>query len=706
MTTFQPPFRIGVDVGGTFTDAVVVSAAGEARACKTSSNPADPAASVLDALAAAAAGIGIEISDLLRNTRVLVHGSTIGVNTILEKKGARVGLLTTFGHRDSLEIRRGIRRDVWNYREPSPEVLVPRYLRRPVRGRINALGEELIPLEEADLAPAIELFQRENVDSIAICFLHSYRNPAHEHRARDLIAKLWPRERISCSADVAPILGEYERASTTVLNAYVAPRVVPYLQALQEKLTALGLPTELLLMQSNGGAISISEIADRPIHLALSGPAAGVGALQYFGSDSGSKRLVAIEIGGTSCDVTLAVDGAVAMTDQINIDDYHINLPAIQIHTVGAGGGTMAHVDAAGLLHAGPQGAGARPGPAAYGLGGTAPTVTDAQLVLGRLRPGALASGAIDLALEPARAAIEKIVARPLGLSVEAAAAGIIRLVEQNVRNAVERVCAEHGHNPRRFTLVTVGGAGPMHGAAVARSLGCEAVYVPRLAGVFCAFGMCNTDLRHDYQRPWLAELDATADQAAIVSGFNELASEGQAVLLREGFEREAIGVFRAMDLRYVGQQWTIPVKTPVISESLIRAAFEVEHQRLYGYSQPGGRIEIVNLRVTVTGPISGIAVDSPASVDAAPTPSDRRLVWIDEAHGQVETPVFDGGRLRPGQRIVGPAIIDEATTTILVGVADRLSVTPGNNYLLKLAAASSASLGEVVVPALEGHMR
>jgi N-methylhydantoinase A len=543
----------------------------------------------------------------------------------------------------------------------------------------------LTPLMEEDVAVAIELLRRESVESIAICFLHSYCNSAHERRARALVERLWPEIWVSCSADVAPILGEYERTSTTVLNAYVAPRVVPYLAALQRKLSNLGLPTELLLMQSNGGAISVSEIADRPIHLALSGPAAGIGALQYFGVDSESSRLIAVEVGGTSCDVTLTIDGAAAMTDQINIDDYPVSLPAIQIHTVGAGGGTIARVDAAGLLHAGPQGAGARPGPAAYGLGGEQPTVTDAQLVLGRLKPNSLAAAAVDLKLEFARAAVETHVARPLGLSITAAAAGIVRLVEQNVRNAVERVCAEQGHNPRRFTLVAAGGAGPLHGGSVARAVGCKAVYVPRLAGVFCAFGMCNTDLRHDYQRPWLAELDDVGDGAGIILAFDDLAATGRAVLCREGFDRDAIRICRAMDLRYIGQQWTIQVRTPRVDEHVIRAAFEIEHKRLYGYRQERGRIEIVNLRVTATGPVSDIVTDKAPLVSTKPEPSGRRLVWLDETNGQVDTPIFDGSFLGPGHIIDGPAVIDEATTTILVGVGDRLIVTQGNNYLLTI---------------------
>jgi N-methylhydantoinase A len=690
----KPNCRIGVDVGGTFTDAVIVDAAGTVHAFKVISEPTDPARSVLSVLNAVAEGFGLDLSTLLERCSVLVHGSTIGVNTILEKKGARVGLLTTAGFRDSLEIRRGMRRDIWNYRDRDPEVLVPRFLRRPVRGRLDSDGAELVALAESDVLDAIDLFRREGVESVAICFLHSYRNPDHEQRALSIIAREWPEVPVSCSGEVIPVLGEYERTSTTVLNAYVAPRVVPYLGRLHRELKTLGLGSELLLMQSNGGAISVKEIAERPIQLALSGPAAGVGALAYFGIDSGSSRLISIEMGGTSCDVTLAVDGRVTMTDQISIADYDISLPAVQIHTVGAGGGTIAHVDSAGLLHAGPQGAGARPGPAAYGLGGEQPTVTDAQLVLGRLKPGPHAGASINLDRDRAVAAIDLHIAQPLGLSVEAAAAGIVRLVEQHIVNAVERVSVERGHDPRRFVLVAAGGAGPMHGASVARLLGCAGVYVPRLAGVFCAFGMCNTDLRHDYQRPWLAELETAVTDPAIAAAFDQLVETAGNVLKREGFDGTSVSFGRSMDLRYSGQQWAITVPTPDLNADAIRRAFASEHERLYGYMQPNGRIEIVNVKVAATGMMPAIASAAVARSRVRPKPVAMRRVWLDKTSGTVDTPVFDGPPLRPGQTIRGPAIVDEETTTILVGPHDRLSVTAGNNYFIRLASVRAITAG------------
>jgi N-methylhydantoinase A len=681
----QTPLRIGVDVGGTFTDLVVLDAGGAVHAFKSPSNPSDPAAGVLAAVALAAERLGWTPEDLLRACGLFVHGSTIATNTLLEKKGACVGLLVTQGFRDSLEIRRGIRRDVWDHRAPFPPVLVPRYLRLPVTGRLDAHGNELVPLDARTVRDAVATFRAEGVRSIAICLLHSYANPLHEHQAASVVRQLWPEIPVSCSADVAPIIGEYERTSTVVVNAYVAPRVVPYLRALDERLAALGLRHGVLLVQSNGGTISVGELADRPVQLVLSGPAAGVGAIAFFGRDTGSERLVSIEVGGTSCDVTLSADGIVAMADQVEVDDYHLSVPAVEIHTVGAGGGTIARVDAARLLHAGPQGAGARPGPAAYGLGGGKPTVNDAQLVLGRLKPGAYAGGAITLDLARAQTAIMEHVAAPLGIGMEAAAAGILRLVEQNIQHAVERVSIERGYNPRGFTLIAAGGAGPLHGAPVARALGCKAAYIPRLAGVFCAFGMCNADIRHDHLRAWLRDLDEPGGQAATTDAFATMTAAAMPVLAREGFAGDAAICRKGLDLRYVGQQWSVAVETESLDPLVIRRAFEAEHTRLYGYAQPNGQIEVVNLRLTAIGKTPPLHVRPPAPDNAVPVPSETRLVWIDEARGMQPTPVYDGTALRPGQTLLGPAIIDEATTTILVGVADRLRVTDAANYLIEL---------------------
>ncbi|XEN35245.1 N-methylhydantoinase A (plasmid) [Ensifer sp. WSM1721] len=687
------PYRVGVDIGGTFTDLVMVDARGAVRAFKAPSVPSDPTEGVLSAVRLAADSLGIDVQSFLSNTELFVHGSTIATNTLLEKKGAKVGLLVTEGFRDSLEIRRSIRENVWDHRRPFPQVLVPRYLRLPVTERIEHDGTVRIPFNPDSVAAAARVFAEEGVEAVAICLLHSYANPAHESAAKAELKRHLPDIWVTASSDIAPTIGEYERTSTTVVNAYVSRRVVPYLESLAWRLAALGLPRKLLMIQSNGGAISIDEIGHAPASLVLSGPAAGVGSLKFFGQDTGSDHLISIEVGGTSCDVTLMQDGMVSMTDQIVVDGYHLNIPAVDIHTVGAGGGTIASVDRAGLLAAGPEGAGSTPGPACYGRGGERPTVTDAQLALGRLKPGPYAGGVITLSLERAVEAIETHVAKPLGLSVTDAAAGIIQLVEQNILHAVERASLEKGYNPRMFTLVAAGGAGPLHGPSTARLLGSSSLYVPRLAGVFCAFGMCNSDLRHDYVRSWLKDLDSQADSRPdrLEGAFEEMQAEAIEVLAREGFTGSKALLKRAYDLRYFGQQWTVAVESSSTNPASIRAAFEQAYQRLFGYVQPSGAIEVVNLRLAAIGKLDALEVAKIPGDVRDPVAQSRRPVWINKEVGFVDTPVYDGTVLTPRQQLIGPAIIEEATTTLIIGVGDKLTMTDAGNYHIDIAHGEAA---------------
>lgn len=683
------PWRIGVDVGGTFTDLVLRDAANAVHVVKVPSVPADPSEGVLAALHQAALSLGLGIERLLGQCALFIHGSTVATNTVLEGKGARVGLLATAGFRDSLEIRRGIRENQWDHRAPFPPVLVPRYLRLGVRGRIDRNGREVEVLNENDIERAVMTFKAEGVEAIAVTLLYSVLNDAHERRASAIIRRLWPEVWVSLSSEVVPILGEYERSSTTVLNCYVAQRVVTYLQTMDRRLRELGLPRGILLVQSNGGAISVDQVADRPVNLVLSGPAAGVGALDLYRTLAGSDELIAMEIGGTSCDVTMMSKGTVQATDQLLIGGYHVAIPAVEIHTVGAGGGTIAAVDAAGLLTVGPSGAGAQPGPAAYGLGGQVPTVTDALLVLGRLRPGPLAGGAVSLDEEKATAAIQRNIAQPLKLGVRDAAVGIVRLLEQNLLHAVETISTERGYNPSRFTLVACGGAGPMHGASVARALGCTRVYVPRQAGAFCAIGMLHADLRQDFQRVFLAELDAI-DPAHVERAYAELDGQARDALAREGFASAVATAEREIDIRYRGQQWTIRV--PLAGERgfdrcAIRAAFESVHERLYGHIQPGGVLEVTSLHTIGRGRIDAPALRPAIPRVGTPAPRETREVWLDTRAGYRPTEVYDGEQLGPGQSLIGPAVVEAATTTVFVGAGDRLEVDAGGNFLIHLRA-------------------
>ena len=686
------PWRIGVDVGGTFTDMVLLDGAGAMAVFKVPSSAADPSEGVIAALNLAADRYAMTVPELLADCGLFVHGSTIATNTILERKGAKVGLLTTTGFRDSLEIRRGIREDLWDHRRPWPPVMVPRYLRLPVGGRIDRHGAELAQFETGDVERALQTFADEGVESIAICLINSFLNPCHEAAAAEVVRAGREDDWVSVSSDIAPLMGEYERSSTTVVNAYIAPKVVAYLGALDQQLGQLGLGRSILLLQSNGGAVSVDQVADRPVNLVLSGPAGGVGALNHYRHAVASDQLISMEIGGTSCDVALMSDGAVAATDALIIDGYHVAAPSVEIHTVGAGGGTIAGVDGAGMLYVGPRGAGARPGPACYGLGGTEPTVTDAQLVLGRLRAGPYADGAVVLHSAPATEAIERAVAAPLGIDVEAAAIGIIRLLEQNLLHAVEKISIQRGYDPRRFTLVAAGGAGPMHASPVARALGCRRVYVPRQAGAYCAIGMLHSDVRQDYLQVFLGDLDQAA-AADLEAGYRALEARAWAALEREGFGAPDSVVEREIDLRYRAQQWSIRVPlNGAFDPVAVRRAFELEHDRQFGHIQPAGAMEITSLRVVGRGLFQPIAPRQPAPAKTAPTPTEVRTVYLDEPHGWLEAPVFDGARLRPGHRVDGPLLVQEQTTTLLVGAGEQLGVDAADNFVIDLPVTEEAN--------------
>lgn len=683
------PWRIGVDVGGTFTDMAMADAAGELRVFKTPSVPSDPSEGVLNVLRLAAGDLGMTLGDLLLHCRLFVHGSTIATNTILERKGAKVGMIVTDGFRDALEIRRGFRADQWDHRAANPPVLAPRYLRLPVKGRLDKDGREIAALSEDDLRRAAGIFAAEEVESVAICLHNAYVGGAHEDRAAEILKAEWGGEWISLSSQVNPVIGEYERGSTTVMNAYVAPKVVGYLRRLDATLRDEGLPGSILLVQSNGGAVSVAEAAQRPVNLTLSGPAAGVGALKLYRELTGLDDLVAMEIGGTSCDVTLMAAGETPVSDALEIDGYHLATPAIDIHTVGAGGGTLAGVDGGGMLKVGPEGAGADPGPAAYGRGNDRPTATDAHLVLGRLRPGPMAGGAVTLDLDRARAAVETHVAGPLGISVEDAAVGILRLLEQNLLHAVERLSVERGYDPKRFTLVAAGGAGPMHGAAVARALGCARVFAPVEAGAFCALGMLWSDVRLDLLKVLDGDLDGITD-TELETGFAPLLEEGRRALEAEGFTPEKQHLQRVLDLRYKGQQWSLRTAVDNLDRAAIRKAFEADHQRRFGHIQPGGAILITAVRVVATGLIERDAPAAPATGETGtPVPMDSRRCFIDAATGWADTPVYRSGDLRPGAVLDGPLIVEAPTTTVLAGAGDRLSVDRHGHYMIEIGGAA-----------------
>ena len=677
-------WRVGVDIGGTFTDLVLLTGDGELQVRKVPSTPADPADGVMAAIGYVAADLEMETHDLLSRCHLFVHGSTVATNMLLEGKGAKSGMIATEGFRDSLEIRRGAREDSWDHRTPFAPVLVPRHLRIGIPGRIDRNGNELEPINTHEIERAAAIFLEEGVESVAVCLINSFLNARHERETRDRLQACLPGVWISVSSEVAPIMGEYERGSTTVVNAYLTPAVVPYLRRLDERLTDAGLNYPMLLVQSNAGTASVDQIAERPAVLLLSGPAAAVGSLDLIAKQVGSRHLISMEIGGTSCDVLMMNGDEVAVTEESLVAGYHVSLPAIDVHTVGAGGGTIARVDMGGLLKVGPQGAGAIPGPACYGLGGEKPTVTDALIILGRLAPGPYAGGALHFDGELAERAVRKHVAEPLQVSVLEAAIGIVSILEQNLLHAVERISIERGHDPRACTLVAAGGAGPMHGTAVARALGCRRVYVPRQAGAYCALGMLNADVRHDVTSVLIDDLDAI-DGGVLEAAFAELCAEAEKIVTAEGFTPENAHVERYLRLHYAGQQSSIRVAADSFDRSRIRADFETLHQRMFGHIQPGGALEITAMHVTGVGKVHRLEPIEHKRGPLSPEPVATRRVFCGLNHGSIETLVYRGDELPVGLKLEGPVLIEEQTTTVFAEPGNELSVDPYGNYLIEL---------------------
>jgi N-methylhydantoinase A len=509
----RPRWRVGIDVGGTFTDFVLAGPRGPAVVHKELSTPPDPSAAVLRGLAALAQGRGLDLAAFLARIGTIVHGTTVTTNAVLTGRTARTGLITTRGFRDALQMRRGVRERMYDNRWHPPAPAVPRWLRLPVTERVSADGERVTALRAAEVEAAAATFRREGIEAVAVCFLHSHANPRHEIAAGRLLRRRMPGAYVSLSSEVLPQVRFYERTSTTVLNAAVGPILERYLDRLVERLRAARYRGVLLVMQSNGGVATVRAVTRLAASTLLSGPAAAPAAGLACMAPSGRRSFITMDMGGTSFDTALVRDGEPAVTVAGTVNRYALALPSMEINTVGAGGGSVGWIDAGGLLRMGPASAGADPGPACYGRGGAEPTCTDANLVLGYLSADFFAGGRMPLDAAAARRAIETRIARPLRRSVEAAAHGMLQVINVNMATAIREISVHKGYDPREFPLVCAGGAGALHAAAIAAELGVDTVVVPRDAPIFCAAGMLRTDLRHDYVRSCWAR--ATAGSAA-----------------------------------------------------------------------------------------------------------------------------------------------------------------------------------------------
>jgi N-methylhydantoinase A len=668
--------KVGIDVGGTFTDFLVSDDDGSIQVGKVLSTPKDPSIGLLSGLEEIAGERGISLAELMQSVSTIVHGTTVTTNVVLTGTGARTGLLTTAGVRDALEMRRGIREEQYNNRYTNVPPLVPRYLRRPVRGRLDHAGQELEPLAIADVEAAIELLQAEGIEAVAICFMSSFANPEHEQQAAAMVRERLPDAYLSVSTEVLPSIRFYPRVSTTVLNAYVGPVLDRYLQSLTRRLQEIGYTGVLLIMQSNGGVVSPEVARHRAAVTLLSGPAAGPCAGVAFAEPHGFRDCVTVDMGGTSFDAALVRDGQPLTVTDGQVNRYSLALPMLDIVTIGAGGGSIGWLDEGGLLRVGPRSAGADPGPACYGRGGTEPTVTDADLVLGRLDPGFFAGGRLALDVAAAEQAISDRIAGPMGISLAEAAAGIARVVDSNMAAGVREVTIRRGFDPREFPMVVAGGAGPNHACAIATELELPLFIVPRESSIFCAAGMLMTDLKHDVVKSFVARL-ADLPEPTLRAEAEALAEQGRALLRAEKVPDERVQTLVEVELRYVGQYHEVSLALEPLDS--LPERFHAEHNRLFGYAlaEEGTPLELINLRVRAIGVTDKPLQRSEEHAGADPSHADKgeRTVWVPEEKGFTQIPVFDGHALRHGNRISGAAIVEQRNTTLFVSAAYELVV-------------------------------
>ncbi|MHC4695616.1 MAG: hydantoinase/oxoprolinase family protein [Planctomycetota bacterium] len=667
--------NVGIDVGGTFTDFLVIRAAEEPRIYKVLSTPSDPSIGLVNGLHEIATDMELPLDRLAGSIETIVHGTTVTTNAVLTLTGARTGLLTTDGVRDALEMRRGVREEQYNNRYTNVPPLVPRYLRAPIRGRLNYRGDTLEQLHTDDVLQAIELFKQEQTEAVAICFMNSFANAEHERQAAGLVRRELPGAYLTVSSDLLPSIRFYDRVSSTVLNCYVGPQLSSYIDRLLARLKEIEFRGVLLIMQSNGGVMAPEVALKSPARTLLSGPAAGPRAGLGYARVHDRNDCITMDMGGTSFDAALVRDGTPIVVTEGEINRYRIALPMLDIVTIGAGGGSIAWLDEGGLLRLGPQSAGADPGPACYGKGGKYPTCTDADLILGYLDAEFFAGGAIKLDRQAAVAAVEEHIAKPLTLPVGRAAAGMYRVINTNMAQGVREISIKRGFDPREFPLVAAGGAGPLHACMICKELEIPMFIVPRESSIFCAAGMLMSDLQHDFVCSYVSVFD-DIDWGKLGTVIDEMVSEGTALLAEESIPIGDREFFVSLDCRYVKQyhEVSFPVRIEAVRDAeaeAIAALFHAEHNRMYGYSLEGEStsIELINVRVRAIGVTEkpSYAEEPYAGMDAGTALKGERGIYIPEDEGFANVPVYDGHKTRHGNHITGPALVEQENTTLVL---------------------------------------
>ena len=682
-------WRVGVDSGGTFTDICLFEdVSGRVEVWKVSSTPDDPSRGIAEGVEQGVGRIGAGAADIA----YFGHGTTVGTNALIQHRGVKTGLITTAGFRDLLEIGRQKRPDLYDLQAEKAPVLVARDLRLEVPERVRYDGTIETALDEQAVREAVRALKAAGVEAVAICFLYGFVRPEHEDTARRILGEEFPEAFACTSHEVAPEFREYERMSTAVVNAYLGPVMGRYISRLAERLTTLGLTAAPHLTQSNGGVIGFEQAARLPVRTVLSGPSTGVVAAQEVGRMIGLPDLITFDMGGTSTDVALLQGGACRLTNEAIVHGYPIKAPMLDIHTVGAGGGSIAYVDSGGLLKVGPRSCGAFPGPVCYDKGNTEAAVTDANVVLQTLNPTHLLGGRMPVRQDLARAAIARL-ADQLGMGVMETAQGIISVVTANMARAIRVVSVQRGHDPRDYTLAAFGGAGPLHAARLARELDISRILVPRNPGILCAMGLLLTDLRADFATTRLMTL-GRAIMPAMEDAFRTLRAEADAWFEGEGIAAGSQKITRTVDMRYAGQNYELPISLPdgpVTPASLDHLAegFAEAHRRMYGFVAEGEAVQLVTFRIEAAGLVrkARFQPQTEAGPDASAAITGRRDMWLPEAGGFVSCPVYDRERLQAGNRIAGPAIVEQMDTTTIVLPGMVAVVEPYMNLILEAGA-------------------
>jgi len=685
-------YQVGIDVGGTFTDLVIGDGSGALFKTKSPSTPGNEADGIVAGLTDAAAHYGAGLAAFLEDTDVIVLGTTVVTNLMLEYRGANTGLITTGGFRDVIELRRSYREHLFDIRLQPPHPIVPRHKRLGVHERINYRGEIEIPLDEDEARAAVRRLKELGVESVAVCFLFSFINPVHEQRVAAIVAEEGLDVPVTLSSEILPQVREFERLSTTMVNAYARPKVESYLHDLDSSLRSAGFSGELFVMHSNGGMIHVDYAGSHAVELLMSGPAGGVVAGAAVSSLSGYRDVITVDMGGTSYDVCLVKDSEPTSGTEAWVSRYRVATPMVDIHTVGAGGGSIAWIDEGGALRVGPRSAGAMPGPVCYGRGGTEPTVTDADLLLGYISAGYFLGGRMRLDEAAARAAIEEKIAGPLGMDVIEAASGIFRIANNSMANAMRHVTVSRGRDPRDFALCVFGGAGAIHAGAQAPDLGIKTMLVPKAASVLSALGNQLSNFKITKVQSFIRRTNAIElDELNAV--FAEMLRRAEADLGDQSKVRETVTA-RYMDIRYVGQthEVTVPIRSRtrrVTELNLATALSEYHdlHQQLYSFKRPEHPSEVLNLRLDLVGvrDVARLRSEPFGDEDPAAAAKGVRQVYFEERGGFVETPVYDGDLVQPGHLIAGPAIIEEPDTTIVVRPGQEAMSDHYRTYVIEI---------------------